>query len=66
MVPKGPEFSSLAVVGLSFNLKPKSILVLVAGFIKINCFFLIILTLPFFGVMVMSEPNDSINDISLL
>jgi len=32
MVPKGPEFSSLSVVGFS----PRSILVFVAGFINAN------------------------------
>ena len=47
IVPNGPEFSSLTVVGLSFNLNPKSILVFVAGFININCLFRMILTLPF-------------------
>jgi hypothetical protein len=57
MVPNGPEFSSRSVVGTPGNFKPRSILVLEAGLISTNCLFLIILTLPFLGVMVTSLPN---------
>lgn len=56
IAPKGPEFSRRSVKDFPLSFNPKSIRVLVAGLIKVNCRFRIKLTLSFLGETLLSFP----------